>query len=121
MVQLPGTAYTVSGNQITFAEAPITSDTVDVRFTSAVTTVNSIGSDSGESRITLTNNDVVDISTTHSLQLPTYTVSEANALSNVANGQIIYVSNGDTGNPCLAVYSENAWKTVSLGANISSS
>jgi len=121
VVQLPGTAYTVSGNLITFAEAPISSDTVDVRFTSAVTTVNSIGSDSGESRITLTNNDVVDISTTHSLQLPSYTVSEANALSNTANGQLIYVSNGASGSPCLAVYSENAWKTVSLGANISSS
>ena len=121
VVQLPGTAYTVTGNQITFAEAPISSDTVDVRFTSAVTTINSIGSDSGESRITLTNNDVVDISTTHSLQLPTYTVTEANALNNVANGQLIYVSNGDTGNPCLAVYSAGAWKVSSLGANISSS
>lgn len=121
VVQLPGTAYSVTGNQITFAEAPISSDTVDVRFTSAVTTINSIGNDSGESRITLTNNDIVDISTTHSLQLPTYTVTEANTLANVANGQLIYVSNGDTGSPCIAVYSNGAWKVSSLGANISSS
>lgn len=121
VVQLPGTAYTVTGNQITFAEAPISSDTVDVRFTSAVTTINNLANDSGENRITVTSAGVADVSTTHSLQLPTYTVIEANALSNVANGQLIYVSNGDTGSPCLAVYSAGAWKISSLGANISSS
>lgn len=32
VVQLPGTAYTVTGNQITFAQAPVISDTIDIRF-----------------------------------------------------------------------------------------
>jgi hypothetical protein len=32
VVQLPGTAYTVAGNAITFAEAPQTTDIIDVRF-----------------------------------------------------------------------------------------
>lgn len=118
VVQLPGTAYTVAGNQITFAEAPISSDTIDVRFTSAVTTVTSITNTSGSNTISVLDNGVADISTVQSLQLPTYTVTEANALANVANGQIIYVSNGDSGSPCLAVYSAGAWKISSLGGNI---
>jgi hypothetical protein len=32
VVQLPVTAYTVTGNQITFAQAPVISDTIDIRF-----------------------------------------------------------------------------------------
>jgi hypothetical protein len=32
VVQLPVTAYSVSGNQITFTQAPVISDTIDIRF-----------------------------------------------------------------------------------------
>lgn len=32
VVQIPGVAYTVTGNSITFAEAPLTSDVIDIRF-----------------------------------------------------------------------------------------
>lgn len=32
VVQIPGVAYTVTGNLITFAEAPLTSDVIDIRF-----------------------------------------------------------------------------------------
>ena len=32
VIQLPGVAYTVAGNQITFAQAPVISDTIDIRF-----------------------------------------------------------------------------------------
>jgi len=32
VVQLPTTAYTVAGNQLTFTQAPVVSDTIDVRF-----------------------------------------------------------------------------------------
>jgi hypothetical protein len=45
-------------------------------------------------------------------------VTQANALGNVATGQVIYVSNGATGSPCLAVYSGGAWKQVSIGSTI---
>lgn len=121
VVQQPAVAYTVTGNQITFAEAPISSDTIDVRFTSAVTTVNSITNTSGSNTISVLDNGVADVSTVQSLQLPSYTVTQASALANVANGQIIYVSNGDSGSPCLAVYSVDNWKRVALGANIAGS
>ena len=119
VVQTPDVAYTVSGNIITFAEAPLSSDSVDVRFTAAVTYVNSITNTSGNASITVDSSGVANIATVKSLQLPSYTVAQANALTGVSAGQLIYVTNGDTGNPCLAVYSAGAWKRVSLGANIS--
>ena len=121
VVQLPDTAYTVTGNQITFAEAPVSSDTVDVRFNSIVTTVSSITNTSGANSITVQTNGVADLTTTQSVQLPSYTTTQAANLANTANGQVIYVTDGDGGSPCLAVYSVDNWKRVALGANIAGS
>jgi len=118
VVQFPDVAYTVAGNLITFAEAPESSDVIDIRFTTILNTINAVTNASGQ-ELTITVPGVVNITNTHSLQLPTYTVSQASALGNVAAGQVIYVSNGDSGNPCLAVYSGGAWKRVALGATIS--
>lgn len=41
-VQQPFIAYTVSGNQITFAQAPLTTDQIDIRFLAASITVDNI-------------------------------------------------------------------------------
>lgn len=135
--QLPGVAYTVSGNSITFAQAPESTDIIDIRFLAGAATDDKILNSTGntfvqttdvstivfsvaESNVgTFTTAGVFNISAGHSLQLPVYTVANATALSNVATGQLIYVSNGDGGNPCLAVYSGGAFKRVSLGATIS--
>lgn len=135
--QLPGVAYTVSGNSITFSQAPETTDIIDIRFLAGAATNDKILNTTGntfvqstdsstivfsvaESNVgTFTTAGVFNISAGHSLQLPVYTVANATALSNVATGQLIYVSNGDGGNPCLAVYSGGAFKRVSLGATIS--
>jgi len=119
VVQQPGVAYTVTGNLITFAEAPQISDSIDVRFTAAVTYVNAITNTSGNAEITVSEPGVANIATCDSLQLPGYTVAGAANIVTPAAGQVIYVSNGDSGNPCLAVYSGGAWKRVALGANIS--
>ena len=119
VVQQPAVAYTVTGNVITFAEAPQISDVVDVRFTAAVTYVNAITNLSGNAEITVTTQGVANIATCDSLQLPSYTVAGAANIATPAAGQIIYVTNGDSGNPSLAVYSGGAWKRVALGANIS--
>jgi hypothetical protein len=119
VVQQPGVAYTVTGNSITFAEAPQISDVVDVRFTAAVTYVNAITNLSGNAEITVSDPGVANIATCDSLQLPSYTVADAANIATPVAGQIIYVTNGDSGNPCLAVYSGGAWKRVALGANIS--
>jgi hypothetical protein len=62
---------------------------------------------------------VFNLSTGHSLQLPVYNSANASILANVATGQVVYVTDGDSGNPCLAVYSGGAFRRVSFGANIS--
>jgi hypothetical protein len=118
-IQEPTVAYSVSGTTLTFTEAPATGDTIEVRFISAVTTVSSITNISGTNRIEVLTNGVADISTVQSLQLPTYTVATAANIANVANGQIIYVTDGDGGSPSLAVYSVDNWKKVLLSGNIS--
>jgi hypothetical protein len=134
--QTPNVAYIVAIDQITFAEVPETSDIVQVRFISIVSTVTSITNTTGNTSINatssgnidfitgnitvaqVTNTKILNIGAGHSLQLPTYTVTQANALGNVAAGQVIYVSNGAAGSPCLAVYSGGAWKQVAIGSTI---
>lgn len=137
VTQIPGVAYTVTGNSITFAQAPQTTDIIDVRFLASASTRDKILNTTGNTKvqtydnstivftaassnvITITSTGLVDFSSSKSLQLPTYTVAQAANISGPAAGQLIYVSNGDTGNPCLAVYSGGAWKRISFGANIS--
>ena len=134
--QTPNVAYTVSTNQITFADVPETTDIIQVRFISIVSTVTSITNSAGNAEINttvsgninfeinsatvaqVTNTSILNISTGHSLQLPAYTVTQANGLGNVATGQVIYVSNGAAGSPCLAVYTGGAWKQVAIGNTI---
>jgi hypothetical protein len=80
--------------------------------------VTSITNGTGNS-ITVDTNGIAQFSTIHSLQLPTYTVTEANALTNTSAGQIIYVSNGNGGAPCLAVYNGSNWQQVRFDGTIS--
>ena len=40
VVQIPNVAYTVSGNQLTFTEVPLVTDSVDVRFLGALVSIN---------------------------------------------------------------------------------
>jgi hypothetical protein len=51
------------------------------------------------------------------LRLNSYSVSSAPA--NAPAARLIYVTDGDGGNPCLAVGNGSAWKRVALGATIS--
>jgi hypothetical protein len=117
-VQAPTTAYSVSGTTLTFTEAPASGDAIEVRQITATTTVTSITNGTGNS-ITVDTNGIAQFSTIHSLQLPTYTVTEANALTNTSAGQMIYVSNGNGGSPCLAVYNGSNWQQVRFDGVIS--
>jgi len=137
VLQDPSNAYTVtSGTTLTMVEAPTTTDKLEIRFISNITTVSAVtnvdGTTSVEANGTtitlvvanstiaeITSNEIFNISNAHSLQLPVYTVTQANALTNKASGQIIYVSNGDTGSPSLAVYDGTNWKVSALGSTIS--
>ena len=138
VTQTPNDGYTVTGNLITFVEAPLSSDYVDVRFlTSAVATPGSLYNTDADSsvqvndvpeisftvnntvRTKITANGIVDISTGRSIKMPLYTVSQADALTGRTEGEMIYVQNGDSGAACLAVFTGGAWKRVVLGAAIS--
>ena len=117
-MQEPAVAYNVSGTTITFTEAPEVGDAIEVRFISVTTTITSLTNGTGNS-IVVDANGVAQFATIHSLQLPTYTVTQANALSNKVAGQLIYVSNGDSGSPSLAVYNGSNWQKVVFGGAIS--
>ena len=53
------------------------------------------------------------------LNLAPQTVSQLNARTDKAEGDVAYCSNGDAGSKCLAIYNGTDWKVVSLGATIS--
>ena len=54
-----------------------------------------------------------------SLALENFTVSELP--SNGTAGRVVYVSNGDGGNPCLAVDDGTNWLRINLGSAVSAS
>lgn len=134
--QTPDADYFVVADQITFGEAPLQTDIIQIRFIAQVTTITALTNSSGTASVTTTssgnidfginnlvvaqisNASILDISAGHSLQLPTYTVAQAVSLGNVSSGQVIYVSNGAAGSPCLAVYSGGTWKQVDIGNTI---
>jgi hypothetical protein len=135
--QTPVVDYIVSGDQITFTTVPLITDIVQVRYIANTATVVEISNTTGNSAVQVTDtpavvfkvdnynvaefdaNRVLNMSASRGLQLPTYTVAEATALPSPAAGQVIYVSNGDSGAACLAVYSDGAWRRVNLGTAIS--
>lgn len=51
------------------------------------------------------------VASTNGFIAPTYTVTTANAIAaaNKSIGQVIYVSNGLAGAPCLAVWNGSNW------------
>jgi hypothetical protein len=138
ITQTPAVDYTVLEDQITFTTVPLTSDIVQIRYIANVTTVIEISNTTGNSSVQVTDNpsiafrvngnniaefnanQVLNMSATRGLQLPVYTVTEAETLPAPAVGQVIYVSNGDNGSACLAVYSDGAWRRMSFGSAISS-
>ena len=137
VAQLPGLAYTVTGNSITFGQIPQTTDIIDIRFLASTVASDRVLNSTGNARVQVYDNSTIlfntntanvasitaagvfNLSTGHSLQLPIYNSANASVLANVATGQVVYVTDGDSGNPCLAVYSGGAFKRISFGANIS--
>jgi len=50
--------------------------------------------------------------------LPAYTVAELPAAAG-NDGRLVYCTNGDAGQPCLALSNGTAWKRIALGATVS--
>ena len=53
------------------------------------------------------------------LRLEQLSTSTVESLSSLAAGDIVYTSDGDGGDPCLAVYNGTNWLRVALGTAIS--
>ena len=53
------------------------------------------------------------------LNLAPQTVTQLNARTDQAEGDVAYCSNGDAGSKCIAIYNGTDWKVVSLGSTIS--
>ncbi len=53
------------------------------------------------------------------LRIKKYSVNSLPAAGTVADGAVIYCTNGDAGQPCLAVYDGTNWRRVPLGAAVS--
>ena len=136
VLQLPNSSYSVTGYTITFNEPLLTGDTADIRFISYTATVSGLVNTPGNTTVYVTNTPDIEFTVAGNLaatfnsdglftinqygvKLPSYTVNQAAALSTPQPGQVIYVSNGASGLPCLAVYDGISWKQVNLGATIS--
>jgi len=103
IVQNPGVGYTVSGDQLTFAEAPLSTDEVVIRYIAASTTVTGFYSPDTNNNITLTNSnftvdfsgsDVITVNNTvaafsTAVQFASMTTTQRNALT-PSNGWVIY-------------------------------
>ena len=59
VAQLPVTAYNVAGDQLTFAEAPLETDSVEIRFISLTSVVQAITSSSGATLVRATDADTI--------------------------------------------------------------
>ena len=112
VVQRPTTAYAVSGTTLTFTEAPANGDIIEVRKINTLSSVSALQlSDTdgdtlvqteesgdedkirmdtgGAERVVI---DSTKIETKVPVQFPTYTTTQRNALSGVADGMVIYNS-----------------------------
>jgi hypothetical protein len=86
IVQNPGVGYTVSGDQITFAEAPIADDEVVVRYIAAARVVTGLYSPDTTNGIEVNNTETVFAK---AVELANYTATERDALT-PSNGWVIY-------------------------------
>jgi hypothetical protein len=65
------------------------------------------------------------LNTTNGFRFTVMDTATANYISGVLGiasaGDAAYISDGDAGNPCLAVYNGSSWKRIAFGSDISSS
>ena len=143
VVQQPGVAYGVSGTLLTFSAPPANGDVIDVRNITSSYSFDTLSDATGSTtieveqstndntirfttssveRVVINDVGVLDASQAHSLGLPVHTKAEVNALTNVFDGQIVYVSDGywDAVDaeyyPCLAVYDGTNWRIITFGS-----
>jgi hypothetical protein len=132
-IQQPGVAYTVTGNQITFAEIPQSSDLIDIRFIASATTAiyDNINIDSAAIAIIKGANTIVDSFSTTTTRSVKYTISSTAAVdAHMAEvhvtqfgGSVLLTFYGilNTGANTITYYANVNGSTVNLLANGSTS
>lgn len=127
VLQQPGIAYTVSSNQITFAEIPLSSDVVDIRFiASAVSaTLDYEVVDTGNTTVG-TSNVIVDRFNSSQYRSAKYIISSSNGtdasmleiqlLQNNGTTVLNTSANVNTGSNYLTFYANSGGTTVNLVA-----
>ena len=96
VVQIPTTAYSISGNVITFTEAPAIGDVIDVRALTTTTQVTTLASDNGLNQV-IVDNDAVKFYTGTAL---TGTVDRWNIQT---DGNLVPVTFSNIGSPTYPV------------------
>jgi hypothetical protein len=124
-MQRPGSAYTVVGTTITFAETPSVTDIIDVRFIGSpgTTTLDYSIVDTGNVTVG-TSNVIVDSFSSTLYRSAQYVISSANGtdasmltISLIQNGSVALVStigNVNTGSSYLTFYANTSAGTVNL-------
>lgn len=111
-LQQPGVAYTVSGNQITFAEIPLITDVIDIRFLGGLVSVSGTLYDdlTVSGQVTAAN---VKVNTGGFVQYPVYTKANLTAITGQA-GWTAAISNSTPGG-ALAFWdtTNSRWSYVS--------
>jgi len=107
-VQQPGVAYTVSGTTITFAETPLITDIIDIRFIASASAVVLTGL--SEDISTTGNIFATELTLTSALQFANLTTSQINAISSPSSGMTVY--NWTSGN--IQVYNGSKWANITL-------
>ena len=96
-LQQPGTAYNVAGNKITFAEIPLTTDIVEVRFISAAIVLEENSGVVSAGNVNISTSavtvDSFDVATYRSAR---YTISATAANGNTQISEIYLVHNGSS-------------------------
>jgi len=117
---------TMSSNTLTASSVITDNLTVNTsaNVTGTITATNFTSSGVGTPTINSSTNIVLDatnavVINSSPIRLNSYTTVEANVVAGVA-GDMIYVSDGNSGSPCVAISDGSNWKVISLGANISS-
>ena len=95
--QLPGTAYTVTGNSITFAQVPETTDIIDIRFLASATTKNEILNSSGNTKVQATDTNSI-LFTVGGSNVATITSTGLSVTGNITGNVVIDNIESVTGN-----------------------
>ena len=92
VTQLPNVAYTVSGTTITFATAPLSSDIIDIRFISYLTTIDALSNDSGNSYVSVSNTPTIDFGVAGNAAASFNASGNLDVYGNIVSGNI-YTNN----------------------------